>query len=232
MTLRPDLRQEHALLAAPLGILLLDCASCNTRALAASAPTRIDVEVWDPATDVEEVRIRGRVLRHGRSQIFTDAVIEDAAHPDRCIGFGMTCFAVSGPAPAGGVSYGHGPPVEPHDDRPLTEVFGGHPKDDGGFEIPALTSALGYGRLHSGVMQVLAEAAALETVRRATGATQVMTGHLGTTVMTSGRQGPFDITPVFLGAAAGAAACRVEVLDVGESGRLIAVLSVGVRVLA
>ena len=47
---------------------------------------------------------------------------------------------------------------------PLTEVFGGEPGDDGGFIIPTLTPPIGHNRLHSGAMQVLAEAAALNAV--------------------------------------------------------------------
>jgi acyl-coenzyme A thioesterase PaaI-like protein len=228
LQLRDDLRLPYALLAGPLAVLVLDCASANTRALAASAPTRIDVDLWDPATDVRELRIRGRVVRHARSQIFTEARIEDAADADRVLGYAMTSFSVTGPPPAS-VQYGHaGVPVG--GGARLTEVFGGRPRGDGGFDIPALTPALGHGRLHSGVMQVLAEAAAIEVVRRRTGRQTVWVHHLGTTVATSGRVGPFSVIPTLLGVAGGCAGCTVDVVDEGADGRRVAVVSVGLRV--
>jgi acyl-coenzyme A thioesterase PaaI-like protein len=233
--LRPDIRLPHGLLAGPLAILLLDCASKNTRFLARSAPTRVDVDVWDPATDVDDVKIRGRVLRAGRSQIFLDAVMEDERNPNRVIGYGMTCFAVSGPAVETASSYGQADHPAPADDdtprRPLTEVFEGTPTPDGGFDIPELSPTIGVGRLHSGIMQVLAEAASHEVVRRNTGASRVLTQHLGTSVATGGRTGPFSVVPQLLGVAGGSAGCRVEVVDRGADGMLVATISVSVRVL-
>jgi acyl-coenzyme A thioesterase PaaI-like protein len=225
-TLRDDLRLRDGLLAAPLAIALLDCASANTRALATSAPTRIDLDLWDPAVGISDLRVRGRVVRHGRTQIFTDARIEDAADPGRVVGYGTTCFAVTGPPPAS-VEYGHDP-LAPTS-APLTEVYGGRPRDDGGFDIPELTPALGHGRLHSGVMMVLAESAALSVVRRASGAGHVRTRHLGISLATSGKAGPFHVSPQLLGVSAGAAACSVEVVDLGADDQLVAVVSVGLQ---
>ncbi len=227
LVLRPDLRLPYALLAGPLAIFALDCASANTRALAASAPTRIDLDVWDPAVDVTELAIHGRVVRHGRSQIFTEARIVDAAAPDRVVALATTCFSVTGPPPES-VRYGHGG-AGPFDGS-LTEVFGGVPRPDGGFDIPALTPALGHGRLHSGVVQVLAEAAAIEVVRRRCDVSTVWTQHLGTTVATSGKAGPFSLVPTLLGVVGSGAACSVEVIDHGVDDRTIAVVSVGLRV--
>jgi acyl-coenzyme A thioesterase PaaI-like protein len=176
---------------------------------------------------VAQVRITGRVVRHGRSQIFTDARIEDAADPARLLGYGTTCFAVSGPAPES-VQFGHDP--MPPTGRSITDVYGGVPRPDGGFDIPALTPELGHGRLHSGVMMVLAEAAAHEAARRQRPEAKVRTQHLGITVATSGRAGPFRVVPDLLGAVDGSGVCAVEVLDDGDGGRLVAVVTVGLRV--
>jgi acyl-coenzyme A thioesterase PaaI-like protein len=182
---------------------------------------------------VKELRIRGHILRAGRSQIFTEARIEDAADPDRVIAFGTTCFAVTGP-PTGG--YGHGfeaPTPQPGDDvPPLTDVFGGVERDDGNYDIPAMTPQIGAGgRLHSGVMQTLAEAASMNVVRRRSGATHLRTDLLGTTVMTEGRVGPFTVISEILALDDSSAGCRAEVVDVGAGGKSVALITVRLRLL-
>jgi acyl-coenzyme A thioesterase PaaI-like protein len=232
LLLRDDLRHEGGLLAAPLCIMILDCAATNTTRLALSAPTRVDIDVFDTGAGVSSLRIRGAVTRHGRSQIFTEATIEDADDPSRIVAYGTTSFAVTGP-----------PSVTKYTDHtapgwaegtvlpPLTEVFGGEPRDDGGFTIPTLTPAIGHKRLHSGVMQVLAEAAALNAVRaRLDRAVPLRIGHLGTTVMTEGRQGPFTVVPTVLAVGGTVAACRVEVRDQGSDGRFVALITAAVQI--
>src|SRR3954469_21494549 len=77
MPLRDDLRHGAGLYVAPLCIMVLDCAATNTTRLALSAPTRIDVDVFDAAADVASLRIKGAITRHGRSQIYTEATIHD-----------------------------------------------------------------------------------------------------------------------------------------------------------
>ena len=101
MRLRRDLRTAGGLLAAPLGIALLDTAGINVDAIGRCAPTQIDVTVFEPALDVEAVRLFGEIVREGRSQMFTRARIEDAARPGRVIGFGTTSWAVMAPTPPG-----------------------------------------------------------------------------------------------------------------------------------
>jgi hypothetical protein len=79
-------------------------------------------------------------------------------------------------------------------------------------------------------MQVLAEAAAMNAVRDKMGPSPTLrVAHLGTTVMTEGRQGPFTIVPTVLAVGAGDAACRVEVRDEGADGRFVALVTATVR---
>src|SRR5262249_21131285 len=114
---------------------------------------------------------------------------------------------------------------------PLTEVFGGVPRPDGGYDIPALTEDLGHGRLHSGVMQILGEAAALNAIRSELGTTPALrVEHLGTTVMTEGREGPFRIVPSLLTVGGSTAGCRVEVRDVGADNRFVGLITATVHV--
>ena len=110
LRVRPDLRHPGGLLAAPLGIMVLDCAATNTHRLGLSAPTRVDVHLYEPAHDVDELRIRGTVIRNGRTQIFTEARIADARDASRVIAFGTTSFAVTGPAAPMTGKYLHAPP--------------------------------------------------------------------------------------------------------------------------
>ncbi len=124
MRVRRDLRTAGGLLAAPLGIALLDTAGINVDAIGRCAPTQIDVTVFGPALDVEAVRLFGEIVREGRTQMFTRARIEDAARPGRVIGFGTTSWAVMAPTPPGYVYVDPGPGVADEADLgPLVEAF-------------------------------------------------------------------------------------------------------------
>jgi hypothetical protein len=92
--------------------MVLSSASVNVHIHAQGSPTGVDVQVFDPATDVSELLFRSRVLRVGRSQVFTEVRIEDAADERRVIGQGTTSFVVTGAAepqhPAYGQPVAHG----------------------------------------------------------------------------------------------------------------------------
>src|SRR3954462_8098524 len=90
LRVRSDLRHAGGLYAAPIAIMVLDAAATNTRLLALSAPARVDVHLYEGADDVHELRIRSTVTRHGRSQIFTEARIEDATDASRVVAFATT----------------------------------------------------------------------------------------------------------------------------------------------
>lgn len=232
LRLRDDLRQPHGLLAAPLGILILDCISKNTHTLATSPPIRIDIHVFDQAIDVTDLRVRGRVLRHGRTQIISEARIEEATNEARVVAFGTVGMSVTGPPVddySGSGVFQTQSETERKPAPPLTEVFGGQPKDDCTFEIPVLTPRIGNHRLHSGVMQVLAEAAAMKAVSQQMGTMEMWTEDLGIAIMTSGRNAPFSIVPEILTIRGGSAGCRVEILDADD--HLIAVVSIRFRLL-
>ncbi len=51
--MRHDLRTVGGLLAAPLGIALLDTAGINVDAIGRCAPTQIDVTIFGAALDVD-----------------------------------------------------------------------------------------------------------------------------------------------------------------------------------
>jgi len=231
LRLRNDLRHGGGLLAAPLGIMVLDCAASNTQHLALSAPTRIDVHVLERATDVSTLRIEGTITRHGRTQLCTEARITDADDPQRLVAYATTTFVATGP-PATSAQYTH---TAPADDGPLTGwpplvgAFGGTPTGGGAWSIPALDAAAGRRRLHSGVMQTVAEQAVLDLVSERSGRHPLRTDLLSTTVMTEGRVGPFAVLPELLAVDARSATAKVEVRDTGAEDRFVALLTVRLR---
>ena len=155
ITIRRDLRGPFGLLAAPLGIALLDTAGINVDPLAVVSPTRIDLHLFEPAADVACVHLEGRVLREGRSQFFTESRLTDADDATRAIGLGSTHWAVAGPNP--GFRYVDNRPgvADAADLPPLHEPFGARLDDDGNLEIPELTAAVGRHGLHQGPFQVV-----------------------------------------------------------------------------
>jgi acyl-coenzyme A thioesterase PaaI-like protein len=227
LALRDDLRGPAGPLVAPLIVMVLDSVATATLSLASAIPTRVDVESFDAASDVEALRLHGRVRRRGRSQIYYDARIEDAADPGRLIAYGSVNMSVTGPPVAEYIGHSAGGPAQRgpgSDDRPLTEVFEGRPAGDGGYEIAALTSRTGFGRLHAGVQTVMAEAAAADAVASLVGTRLVRTERLEAQLLTGGKVGPFSVVPEVLAIDDDHATCRIEVLDRGAESRLISVI--------
>ena len=223
MRLRTDLRTAGGLLAAPLGIALLDTAGINVDAIAQCAPTQIDVTVFGPAGDVEAVHLVGEIVREGRSQMFTRSRYEDAAHPGRVIGFGTTSWAVAQPTPPGYVYVDPGPGVsEAPDLPPLVEAFDAVPRAGGGYELAALSPRVGGATLHQGPIQVMLEAAALDAARDAAATDAIYAEHTGTTIVQRGKTGPFVATASVLSNADGVVSCLAELRDQGEGGRVVA----------
>jgi len=223
MRLRRDLRTPGGLLAAPLGIALLDTAGINVDAIARCAPTQIDVTVFEPARDVEAVRIVGEIVREGRTQMFTRASFEDAAHPGTVIGFGTTSWAVMAPTPPGFVYVDPGPGApDAADLPPLHEAFDVTRRADGGYELAGLSPRVGADSLHHGPMQVMLEAAALDTVRGAAGTDHVYAEHTGVTIAQRGKAGPFVATARVLAHRDATVACLAELRDLGADDRVVA----------
>lgn len=222
MRLRRDMRAPAGLLAAPLGIALLDTAGINVDALAVVAPTRIDLDILEPADDVEEVRIIGRVLREGRTQMFTEGRIEDAARPGRLVAYGATSWAVVGQVPPGYRYQDPGPGVAEEEVMPpLAEAYGATRLEPGHYRIPGLSARLGRASLHQGPIQVVLEAAAGEAAGAAAGGDRLALERMGTTIAAAGRTGPFTATAEVLGVTAGSVMVRAELRDEG-AGRVVA----------
>jgi acyl-coenzyme A thioesterase PaaI-like protein len=223
MTVRRDLRGPVGLLAAPLGIALLDTAGINVDPIAVVSPTRIDLDVFEPAADVERVHLFGRVVREGRSQFFTESRITDAADPDRVIAYGGTHWAVAGPNP--GFQYVDNRPgvADEAGLPPLYEAFGARRRDDGSLEIPELTPELGGNGLHQGPFQVVPEAAAMIAAEEAAGTDRFWIQHQGTSIVQRGLGAPFVTRAEVLRRTDDAIHVRVELRAEGADDRLCSV---------
>jgi len=232
LSLRDDLRGAEGVLVAPLLVMLLDSVATATLPLASAVPSHVAVEVFEPATDIAELRIRGQVRRSGRTQIYYDARIEDAADATRVVGYGSVNMAVTGPAVAEYEGHRNRPasPADGEPRPPLTEMFEGRPIGGGRYEIAELSARTGFGRIHAGVMTVMAEAAATDLVRSVSGASRLRTEQLDAQLLAGGRRGPFDVVPELLSIDKSHATCRVEVLDRGAESRLISVILGRIRI--
>lgn len=223
VTIRSDLRGPVGLLAAPLGIALLDTAGINVDPLAVVSPTRIDLHLFEPAEGVDRVHLEGRVLREGRTQFFTESRLTDDADPGRLIGLGGTHWAVSGPNP--GFAYVDSRPGVPDSPGlpPLYEPYGARLRDDGNLEIPELTPDLGRNGLHQGPFQVVPEAAAMLAAERAVGSDRFWIEHQGTSIISRGVGAPFVTRAEVLGTAERSVSVRVELRALGDGDRLCSV---------
>jgi acyl-coenzyme A thioesterase PaaI-like protein len=223
LTIRRDLRGPMGLLAAPLGIALLDTAGINVDPIAVVSPTRIDLDVFEPAHDVERVHLFGHVVREGRSQIFTHALITDAADTDRVVALGGTHWAVSGPNP--GFQYVDNRPgaADAPEFPPLYEVFGARRRDDGSLEIPEITPELGGNGLHQGPFQVVPEAAAMIAAADAAGTDRFWIQHQGTSIVQRGVGAPLVTHAELLRRTDDAIHVRVELRAEGADDRVCSV---------
>jgi acyl-coenzyme A thioesterase PaaI-like protein len=223
MSIRPDMRGAVGLLAAPLGVALLDTAGINVDPLAVVSPTRIDMEILEPAADVQRVHLEGRIVREGRSQFFTESRITDDADRSRLIALGGTHWAVSGPNP--GFDYVDNRPGMPEgtDLPPLYEPFGATRRDDGELEITELRRELGGNGLHQGPFQVVPEQAAMLALQRAIGHDRFWIEHQGTSIVARGTGAPLVTSSEVLRVTDELALVRVELRAQGNDDRLCSV---------
>ena len=220
LKIRRDLRGPVGLLAAPLGIALLAVAGVNVDPLSVVSPTRIDLDLFEPAADVSEVHFEGRLVRDGRSQHFTESRITDVSDPGRVIGFGGTHWAVSRPCPEYTyVDPGPGVP-DSADLPPLYEPYGAHLRGDGQLEVAEITPELGRNGLHQGPFQVVTEAAARRAAEEALETDQFWIEHFGMSIVARGHGVPLVAHPEVLHLTAGSVAVRVEMRAEGDGGKV------------
>lgn len=194
MRIRRDMRDPHGLQASPLMILIADVVGILVDAIAVPAPTQMAIELLDDGRGVDEVYCEGEIIHEGRSQLFSTAVVYDAADRDRVIAVARDAGAVVAPAPDGYTYVDPGPGVPDSPDLPpLWQAFGAVQGDDGTFEIPELTSRIGStsASLHHGASHIVLEAAAMHAAKHAAASDAVQLRHWHVSFTARGQAGPF-----------------------------------------
>jgi acyl-coenzyme A thioesterase PaaI-like protein len=224
MRLRRDLRTPAGLRGAPLAIAALDTAGINVDPYYQLALTRIDVHLFDDGAGVEEVRVVSTVLREARTQVFTEARVEDHADADRLVGFATADWAIIAPTAEGFVytDPGRGVPDTP-DLPPLAEAYDARPIVGGGFVIDGLSPRVGTDTLHHGPILVSLEAAALQTATECTGGDSLRLEHCSTRIVKAGRVGPFVVHAAVVTRQDDTVVCRAEMRDDGAAEQVVAV---------
>jgi hypothetical protein len=231
LDLRSDLRTPvGAVLAAPLAIAMLDAATVNVESMRVHAVTQVDIDIVDCAIDARRAYLEGKVTTEMRSQLFTEARIWDADHPDRHIGFGTANWSILNHSPHRFCF----PQPAPCDNRggalpPLWHAYSGRRRGETAMEIPRLPQELGVEWLHHAPMLVITEAVALDCASDTLGTDELVVEHLAMTVVAPGRVGPFIATPVYTAVEGDSVGCRVELRDAGRGDRLIAATSLRMR---
>src|SRR6478735_4411323 len=195
MRIRRDLRTPAGLRGAPLALAALDTAGINIDRFHHLALTRIDVHVFDDGAGLEEVRVVGRVVREARTQVFTEATIEDESDARRVVAFATADWAILAPTPEGFVYTEPGPGVPDTPDLPaLSDAYDAHHRAGGGFVIDGLSTRVGVDTLHHGPILVALEAAALEVATAQAETDALRVEHFTTRFVKAGRAGPFAAT--------------------------------------
>jgi len=228
LRLRRDLRWCGGLQAGPLGISLLDTSGISVDPIADAAPTQIGLVILDDAADVRALRIHGRVVREGRTQMFTEGRFVDADDPGRVVALGTTSWAVACPKVPGYRYVDPGPGPDPDSELPtLAETFDCRRHAGDGYEITGLHRA--HLRWHDcwqlssqGHIQVVLEAAAQEVAAPSSPVgTQLRLRHASITIVAKGAAGPFVSSATVGSATAQSVATRSDLHDKG-TGRLVA----------
>ncbi len=220
----PPVRKLRVYAFDPQASTKIDTAGINIDRFHHLALTRIDVHVFDDGAGLEEVRVVGTVLREARTQVFTEATIEDESDARRVVAFATADWAILAPTPEGFVYTDPGPGVPDTPDLPpLSDAYDAHPSAGGGFVIDGLSTRVGVDTLHHGPILVALEAAALEVAAAQVETDALRVEHFTTRFVKAGRVGPFVARAETTASRDRTVACRAELRDHGADGQVIAV---------
>lgn len=227
MSVRRDMRNpQGGLTAAALSVATAEVGGF-TDFNAVPAPVVASLSILDPGADVAELRIVRDDIHVGRTMGFSRSVVTDAADPSRIIAVARSVGVKLGEAPAEVVEplAFDEPPPDDETLPPLHEVFGGYRREDGVWELPALSAASRStsGSLHLGPIHVICEAAAMDALSRLAPGGRPQVEEWEVQFVARGLIGPFEVL-VEPGAdtRAGRCACLMTLKDVGKAGRTVA----------
>ncbi|MGO8863233.1 MAG: hypothetical protein ACLQRH_21090 [Acidimicrobiales bacterium] len=224
MSIRRDMRLPGgALLTAPIAISMLDTAGINIDPYYHAACTHIDVHLWDPGRNVDEIRVLGTVRREARTAVFTEALFVDDAQPERVLGAGTVGWSIIGATPPGFSYRDPGPGLPDSADLPsLAAGFGAEEVGDGRFRLRGLSGLVGTEVLHHGPILVMSEAAAAASAQARGTPEDLWISTASLRLVRAGRKGPFEVTAEPLGQRSPAPAVATRMVDQDAGGVEIA----------
>lgn len=224
MRLRHDMRTTSGgIMAAPLAIGTAE-AGGRTDQDSVPAPVTYALHVLDDARGVDEVIMRPRVIRIGRSMGFSQSEVVDAADPSRVIAITWGSGVKVADAPSGFVALPPSTDIEDTPDLPpLHEVFEAGRDADGTWSLPVLNPRLTgtTGALHLGPMHVVFEAAAMDLVAAEAGTDRLQAEDWNVMFVTPGMVGPFVVGGDVVRGGLGRMACRLTLHDAGHDHRVV-----------
>jgi acyl-coenzyme A thioesterase PaaI-like protein len=212
--LRSHLNTPGSVSAAALAISMLDAAGIAVDRVQLLGLTEIDLQLYEPALDIDRLRTFGTVVRWARSQVFTECRFEDAARPGHVLGVGAANWSVLAPTPDGfeytdpGPGYPEGPETVS-----MREAFTIEPRPEGGFVVPELSTTVGSEVLHHGPMLVGLEHAVLEVAAAAAGTDRLALASWTMRIVRAGRKAPFPVSAEVLAVRDDVVGCRAELTD-------------------
>jgi acyl-coenzyme A thioesterase PaaI-like protein len=213
-TLRSHLRTSGSVSGVALAVSMLDTAGINVDARFLLGLTQVDLQLYEPALDVERMRTVGTVIRWARTQVFTECRFESLDEPGRVIGAGACNWSVLHPTPEGFVYTDPGPGLPESPDTPaMVDAFELETRPEGGFVVPALSTKIGAEVLHHGPMLVGAEQSSLSAAAALAGDEPLALASWTMRIVRPGRKAPFRVSAEVLTATAEVVACRSEMVD-------------------
>jgi len=199
VTIRRDMRNDAGgIMVAPLAISSPE--GCQTDMVAVPNPVIASVQIVDPGYDVARVEIVGSGIVHqGRTMGYGRCKIVDADNRDRVIAFNEGQGAIIGVPPEGlgkmDVSGTELVIEDSPDLPPLWQAFGARKRDDGHWELPALSAELASpdAALHIGPQHVVLETAAIDLAAAVAGTRKVQVISWHVMFMSRGKVGPFRV---------------------------------------
>jgi acyl-coenzyme A thioesterase PaaI-like protein len=213
--LRRHLRTAGSISGTALAVSMLDTAGINVDPVYLLGLTQVDLQLYEPALEVDNLRTVGGVIRWARTQVFTECRFEDSDHPGRVIGSGAANWSVVSPTPEGFVytDPGSGLPEAP-DTPSMVEKFELDLLPDGGFAIPKLSPRIGSELLHHGPMLASIEQSALQAVTSPrVGEVEPALSSWTMRIVRAGRNAPFSATAELLTVTPAVIGCRCELRD-------------------
>src|ERR1700733_3058049 len=225
--IRRDMRNEAGgLMVAPLAISSPEGGQSDL--VAVPNPVIASVQIIDPGYDVSRIEIvESGIVHQGRMMGYGRCKIVDADNPDRAIAFNEGQGAIIGVPPEGldkmDVSGTELVVEDSPDLPPLWEAFGANKRDDGHWQLPALSLEMASpdAALHIGPQHVVLETAAIDLAADAVGTRKLQVVSWHVMFMSRGKVGPFRVDGTAHVGGSGKVGVRMLLHDEGNANKAV-----------